>query len=451
MKIKYYLNNKVFCLMIGILLITVSIVKAEDSVYVISENQVIKEGVFRIVLNEPAKTIKIDNSSIYFYTSNFVYGANSSTGSLNYKVQIFNVSELILTDNYLVCKIPADIVKINKSSGMIEQKTKYTSNLDSIYSFFGVGSTTSTNIITNYYNTSYVNGSSIDNGSILINESQVNNLTRDLNLKLNKSQDKLTGYLDIDDNVIYNLHNVISSSTIDLESSSKTLLGSYFGDGNTSEISTDKGFTYLYTENTGAFNTLWLFPNSTMLEKDLNVSGHNITNCANCLTNETMIKDNSKVNKSGDTITGNISLISSTTDTSLDLNYALWSQHNGVTRTYLYRAFGIQEWKVNDSTQEIGWITYSTPAGGPGIVFYNANNPRLNRSDIRSTKNGLEFTASNNLSTFATSVMTLNRTTKALQLHTAGKGIEWRSPDGSPFCETISNLGVKVITPGTCT
>ena len=39
------------------------------------------------------------------------------------------------------------------------------------------------------YNQTFINGSNLTNGTILINESQVNNLNSDLNNKINKSDD----------------------------------------------------------------------------------------------------------------------------------------------------------------------------------------------------------------------------------------------------------------------
>lgn len=119
-------------------------------------------------------------------------------------------------------------------------------------------------------------------------------------------------------------------------------------------------------------------------------------------------ESNTKVNKSGDTMTGKL-LIDTAQTPGLDLNYSFESKHNGITRTYLYRNFGIQEWFLNDSVADRGWITYSTPGGLPGFVFYNST--RQNRTDISLTPYGIGM----GLSAAAVYPLNINRINGSIQ------------------------------------
>ena len=115
---------------------------ADDSIYAISGNTVIKQNVFKIVLTEPVLSdILIDNSSIYFYTYHYIYGFNSTTGNKTFKTSIEKITNQEQTDNYIIATTDHTIYTINKTSGVIEQEKVYIKTISSIYTYImSVGS-----------------------------------------------------------------------------------------------------------------------------------------------------------------------------------------------------------------------------------------------------------------------------------------------------------------------
>lgn len=87
-----------------------------------------------------------------------------------------------------------------------------------------------------FLNQTIISGSSVDNGTIQINESQVTNLTTDLNSKVNKSGDNMTGKLYIHSNLSIN-------RSIPWTNSSNTTGGSFEirNNGNITTIFRDMG------------------------------------------------------------------------------------------------------------------------------------------------------------------------------------------------------------------
>lgn len=155
-EIIYLLNNKKFLLCAGlifILLSLISLVKADDSIYIKSDNAIMKDDQFKIVtLSNVTSDIMIDNINIYFYTEKNFYIANKSNGNIIYKINILGIKQQKQTNNYTYVKTNNQIYKINKTSGVIEQKQVFGNVIDKIYSFFGVN-TLSLETQNIYYNT----------------------------------------------------------------------------------------------------------------------------------------------------------------------------------------------------------------------------------------------------------------------------------------------------------
>lgn len=206
---------------------------------------------------------------------------------------------------------------------------------------------------------------------------------------------------------------------------------------------TGSGNTYVnnYYSNTSLENVEFI----TNKSSDINLGS---SNDLYPTQNATKSYIDSKVNKSGDTMTGKLlSNTSSTGLTGVDLNYSFEAKYDNVQRTYLYRASGIQEWFVNNSAVDAGWITYSTPGSvpSPGIVMYN--NTRKNRSDFRSSPFGIEFWAfaPNTTTPGSTYSVAINRITGDLLIHSlSGSGNAYLCVDstgklyrGTPNCQII--------------
>lgn len=128
---------KIFIL---IMLCIIPYASADDAIYIISGNTVIKQGEFRVIaLDKITSDLMIDSTQIYFFTKNHEYIVNSSSGEIKYKIQINNISEQKQTDTYLVLKTLNSVYKVRKDNGSIETRNKYNFGLDGIYSLFGIG------------------------------------------------------------------------------------------------------------------------------------------------------------------------------------------------------------------------------------------------------------------------------------------------------------------------
>lgn len=141
-KMKYYLNNTIiwtFIISSIILLITVSNIKAEDSIYVKSGNQVSNENFKLILMDNVTSDILIDDINIYFYTENNAYSINKTTGSINFKMAIKNIEDFKQTENFTFFKTSNVLYTVNKTTGEIVQKKNFNSYIDAIYSMFNAG------------------------------------------------------------------------------------------------------------------------------------------------------------------------------------------------------------------------------------------------------------------------------------------------------------------------
>jgi nitrogen fixation protein len=86
----------------------------------------------------------------------------------------------------------------------------------------------------------------------------------------------------------------------------------------------------------------------------------------------------------GTTTPENILSISATLPVNVQENVFL-IKNLGITRTVITN-LGIQSWSLNNGSSEVGRITYSTPSGRPGIIFFNSTS--TGRSDIRQITGG---------------------------------------------------------------
>ncbi|MDO9356611.1 MAG: hypothetical protein Q7T55_23130, partial [Solirubrobacteraceae bacterium] len=66
---------------ISIILITFPSIYKADDVYTLSDNIITKNNDYKIISSDNILSdIVIDNSSIYFYSKNYLYGINNSNG-----------------------------------------------------------------------------------------------------------------------------------------------------------------------------------------------------------------------------------------------------------------------------------------------------------------------------------------------------------------------------------
>jgi hypothetical protein len=129
-----------------------------------------------------------------------------------------------------------------------------------------------------------------------------NTTTLSDNTKVNKTGDRLIGSEVTFINVHPMFNNISSSIIIDpyhavLESDDMGMLPYHNGiavDGNGVSMFSTNGISHLFIIN----------QDGALLDGNLDMNNNNIINCGNCLTNETMAKDNTKVNKTGDNMTG---------------------------------------------------------------------------------------------------------------------------------------------------
>lgn len=171
----YFLKYRKTQLAIGLFLILItlpSFVKADDSIYIKSNNIVQKNNDFKLILtNNITSDLMIDSNNIYFYTNSNFYIVNKSDGNINYKIFISGIKEQKQTNNFTYLKTDYQIYKINKSSGIIEQKQVFNSIIEKLNSFFGV-STLNSEIQTINYN--YYNDTNFTNHSIFVNQTFTN-------------------------------------------------------------------------------------------------------------------------------------------------------------------------------------------------------------------------------------------------------------------------------------
>jgi len=146
-------------------------------------------------------------------------------------------------------------------------------------------------------------------------------------------------------------------------------------------------------------NTIEITDTEKTFNNDINMGGKNITNCGNCTFSGI---DNTKVNKSGDTMTGVLNMDVNSSSNGKQIFYANKSTvnenvmeyyNNGTLRTKLTK-MGTQYWYVNTSDftgvdTPRGLIAYVDPNSFIGIAFLNSTNGH--RTDIRSTPAGIEF------------------------------------------------------------
>jgi len=131
--------------------------------------------------------------------------------------------------------------------------------------------------------------------------------------------------------------------------------------------------------------------------------------------------------------------------------FGVWKENNTIRS--IFSLGGAQIWKLrtNDITvpspSEAGYISYSTPGGSPGIIFYNSTFGQ--RENIYMTANGLKFESSSTGSSNSNGVLVNN--TGNLELTGVSKGITMVSPNGNKWCTTVSNVGLLTTTAGACT
>jgi len=177
-----------------------------DYFYAISGNEIISND-FKIVLTEPViSVILIDNNSIYFYTSTNLYSANKTVGTINYKVQVKDITEISLSDNNIFLKKSFEILTIDKDTGEILSKHFFNALIDKTFSF-----------TTNTLSTFYVNVLGqpqldsvvlIPGDNIVLSQDSINKTititsagTND-NTKVNKTGDDITGNLNCDNSMV---------------------------------------------------------------------------------------------------------------------------------------------------------------------------------------------------------------------------------------------------------
>jgi len=178
------------------------------------------------------------------------------------------------------------------------------------------------------------------------------------NTKVNKSGDTMTGKLKV--NTTLDAIQGISLDQIGVYARSVNAIGLY--------ADTDNGQAGYFSGDVG-------------IDGQLDMNGNNISNCGNCLTNETMAHDNTKVNKSGDTMTGNLSMDNNSI---IDIN--ILNVSNGITlknvsNYYLYSdnfSTDLNNWSITGSASIVSGelkIIGNGAWNANGVVFKTRISP----------------------------------------------------------------------------
>jgi hypothetical protein len=281
------------------------------------------------------------------------------------------------------------------------------------------------------------------------------NLTQSqLDLKLNKSGDTMSGNLNMGNKNIINIDQILDVSDSD---------NLYVQVGNTKGARTYYNaygsLQYLqgYVWNASTSSSFTQYPTYFSFTKYIDMNNNNIINCANCISQTNL---DTKVNKSGDNMTGYLNIQgmrigdfrnSSTQGFSmLNTSYqGAFTVYNDASYMYMGQSVntfydgssgGSQGWhKTNTSLDSVITQQRVNLAGGNGSsidVYFSApttQDPFLNFNQVSSQT--------------ATSTVFM----KKVVLSTAGKGIQLTAPNGNPYCVTVSNLGVLTTTAGACT
>jgi hypothetical protein len=128
--------KNILVLSILIFAIQSEIVLASDDIYVIDENKLSKNTDFTVILNEKINLHAIDTSNIYLTTPNYIYIINSSTGNISYKIRIFGIDKITLSDNFVYVASIDNVYQIQKNIGIIVNK--YNRNNNDIFTMLNI-------------------------------------------------------------------------------------------------------------------------------------------------------------------------------------------------------------------------------------------------------------------------------------------------------------------------
>jgi len=113
-------KNLIISMMLFLLTSTIGI--CDDNFYSVYDNVIISNN-YKIILDDVLESnILIDNNNLYYYTLNNFYISNKTNGNILYKLSISSIKNQEQTDNYSYLQTDYNIYKINKSSGIIEEK-----------------------------------------------------------------------------------------------------------------------------------------------------------------------------------------------------------------------------------------------------------------------------------------------------------------------------------------
>jgi hypothetical protein len=400
------MNKKIIIILY--ILFFIPIVIGEDNVYIINENSISINNQHSIILQENGKDLKIDENNIYVSTINYLYNINKHNGIINYKVNINNIMSFELSDNYIYIRTLNNIYKVNKLSGSIDDNNLKLS--DNIYTYLN-----------------------LTNGTNGINQSD--------NTKVNKSGDTMTGTLKVD---------VISSDT-------SVQIGVPLG----SMWDSYTMYTIFGVEQIGDFK-IGSVPDNSYICTDATKkvigciapsNGINGTNGTNGINRS----DDTKVNKTGDTITGMLNMSHQILNNSGDIYQSGYYQGNN-KRLISYQAWDLGSIAINFfsngrkyNSSSYTWEYMDDPAypGASNILF--GNDYIFTTFPANSVVDTRQFEYTGNTDNFQVHANLTIDQSKHIAITTAGQGIQLTSPDGNPHCITVSNLNIVNSTAGACT
>jgi hypothetical protein len=258
-----------------VLILEVSSISGDDSVYIINGNKISQDAIYTVVLNEKINLYGIDNNSLYISTNNYFYGINKTRGEISYKIQISGIKNLTVADNFVYTSTSNVVHKINKITG--EVNSEYRKENNDIFTLLMGGNvgTTGTNGIDGTNGTNGIDGTNGTNGIDGTNGTNgidgtngTNGINQSDDTKVNKSGDIWTG--------------VMSSEELDSDGRLNTLDISINPLLISAQNNSNAGRIKLYTNEIafliedGIINSVRILPDRTVFEKPIDVSNINI-------------------------------------------------------------------------------------------------------------------------------------------------------------------------------
>jgi hypothetical protein len=340
-----------------------------------------------VILSENIRDLKIDSNNTYPYTNNYVYSVNSSNGGINYKININSIKDIEISDNYIYVRTTNKISKINKLSGIIEESNLKPS--DNIFTY--MNSLRNTDIFT-----------STDDDSDKI--SRLGDTVIVDNWRL-YSQSQPQCYLNLDSDT--------GARCTDYDGYGQTYASAIKVNPNRVNIN------YVSTA-TNSENTI----EANAIESKLTHVNYDNSYESNIILDDTGISiyDSQKTN-----------------------GYACWTGQYQISQSTpcIIGNYNMYQYDIVNTNSISN--SSNSDANMSGITFY---------SDIPMLQGTVLSPLGYNYWRLTTDEFLLNSNLNMIgkiSITSSGKGIQLTSPNGSPFCTTVSDLGVLTTVAGACT